>query len=409
MLFEFNVYSGLLLLGVVQAVTYAVLLAHRAYRHVRWADRFAAFILLAGALFASQWMLGFAGWYDSHDWHTTLMFYFPWYQLPALGPLIWLYFRSLTNADFGWERRLWVHFLPWLVVIVVPSLIVAGLDVGGWILTGSEFTYFHGTRGPAQQWLNGIQVDDLIRTATGWLVLLAYLTLTVREYRQYRGYLQREFSNAAPLELSGLRTVLLLFVSGIAVVFLLQLLTTWLIPPTYVSEWPRFFAMSVLMYLAAIQFYAIDGKRLSVLRFEPAIADPPAPVADQEELAPVITAADRRMIDHHDYLEPDLRLAELAERIGSTSALLSKAINGERGMNFNDYVNGYRCRAFLEALQSGRHERQTLLSLALEAGFNSKSTFNRAFRKQLGISPKEAVARVESGFDPSQIMIWSDR
>ena len=68
---------------------------------------------------------------------------------------------------------------------------------------------------------------------------------------------------------------------------------------------------------------------------------------------------------------------------------LSAVINQGFGKNFNDYINDYRVDAFIEKLKNGEQEAQTLLSLAYDAGFNSKATFNRAFKKTTGVSPKD--------------------
>ncbi|MFM9911291.1 MAG: helix-turn-helix domain-containing protein, partial [Chitinophagaceae bacterium] len=59
------------------------------------------------------------------------------------------------------------------------------------------------------------------------------------------------------------------------------------------------------------------------------------------------------------------------------------------GLSFNDYINQYRVEAVLEKLRNGEQKRQTLLSIAFDSGFNSKATFNRAFKKSMGVSPKE--------------------
>ncbi|MEO0731920.1 MAG: AraC family transcriptional regulator, partial [Bacteroidota bacterium] len=77
--------------------------------------------------------------------------------------------------------------------------------------------------------------------------------------------------------------------------------------------------------------------------------------------------------------------------------VLSKVINGVYGMNFNDFINARRCEAFLRKIREGDHRRHTLLSIALDCGFNSKSTFNRAFRKHAGISPGQAVRELVAG------------
>ncbi len=403
MLFDFNVHSSLLLIGCVQALVFAGLLGARGVQSGRLSDRLAALILVLGTLFVTQWMLGFAGWYDAHDWRSTLMFYVQWDNLAALGPLIYLYFRSLTNGDFRLGPRHALHFIPF-ALLLSPHLFTLCYD---WVYylgyRGQAFPYFHGTRGPAQEWLHS-ETGNPIVSVLIWMQLSAYLIATVRSYRFYRAYLRREFSNPDQLELTGLRTILYLFLGGLTLLLLLDTATGWFVGYTYTSAWWRYFCMSVLLYLLAIQFYALSPERTRALRFQTDKAGADAGVEESPDPALILLATrlQERMRKHRDYLDPNLRLRELAERLGTSPTLLSRAINGSLGLNFNDYVNGLRCRHFLEKVEAGEHRIHTLLSLAIDCGFNSKSTFNRAFRKCEGLSPKEAVARLESLSGTSQ-------
>ncbi len=403
MLFDFNFHSSLLLIGCVQALVFAGLLGYRGLQSGRLSDRLAALILLLGTLFVAQWMLGFAGWYDARDWRSTLMFYVQWDHLAALGPLIYLYFRSLTNRDFRLRPRHALHFAPF-ALLLAPHLFALGYD---WIyhlgFRGHAFRYFHGTRGPAQEWLHS-ETGNPVVSVLIWIQLSAYLIATVRDYHFYRAYLRREFSNPEALELTGLRTILYLFIAGLTLLLLLDTATGWFVGFTYTSAWWRYFCMSVLLYLLAIQFYALSPERTRALRFQTDKTGAGAGVEEVPDpaLSALATHLQERMRTQRDYLDPDLRLGDLAERLGTSPTLLSRAINGSLGLNFNDYVNGLRCRHFVEKLEAGEHRVHTLLSLAIDCGFNSKSTFNRAFRKCEGLSPKEAVARLESLSGTSQ-------
>lgn len=60
-------------------------------------------------------------------------------------------------------------------------------------------------------------------------------------------------------------------------------------------------------------------------------------------------------------------------------------------MNFNDFINQYRVKAVIKKMEAGEHTIQTLLGLALEVGFNSKSTFNRAFKRHTSRSPNDYI------------------
>lgn len=96
------------------------------------------------------------------------------------------------------------------------------------------------------------------------------------------------------------------------------------------------------------------------------------------------------------YQDPELTLATVAAKAGTNIAIVSRAINTGFSQNFNDYINGYRVEALKELFAKGEHKRQTLLSLAFECGFNSKTTFNRSFKKVTSLSPKQYLAMLEN-------------
>lgn len=91
----------------------------------------------------------------------------------------------------------------------------------------------------------------------------------------------------------------------------------------------------------------------------------------------------------------ELPLTGLAERLGTHPNYLSQFINEKEGKNFYDYVNLMRVNAFLKMAIISENQRFTILSLAFECGFNSKSAFNRYFKKTTGQLPSEYLNRDE--------------
>jgi AraC-like DNA-binding protein len=89
------------------------------------------------------------------------------------------------------------------------------------------------------------------------------------------------------------------------------------------------------------------------------------------------------------YLNPQLTLNELSKKLGVNAAVLSYVINSGFNKNFNDFVNEFRIDEVKGKLQNGAADNLTLLAVAFDCGFNSKATFNRAFKKFTGTSPKE--------------------
>jgi len=92
---------------------------------------------------------------------------------------------------------------------------------------------------------------------------------------------------------------------------------------------------------------------------------------------------------------PLLTIGELAERLNTHSKKISYVINQGMGMNFNDFVNNYRIEDVIRKIDAGEADAQTLIGIAYDAGFNSKSTFNRAFKRIKSLTPKEYMEKTD--------------
>ena len=83
-----------------------------------------------------------------------------------------------------------------------------------------------------------------------------------------------------------------------------------------------------------------------------------------------------------------------SEKLQANTNLISKVINQGFGLNFNDFINKYRVDAVCDCLDKDMQQHMTILGIALECGFNSKATFNRAFKKHVGKTPREYMAEI---------------
>ncbi|WP_413670741.1 ABC transporter permease [Mucilaginibacter sp. Mucisp86] len=89
------------------------------------------------------------------------------------------------------------------------------------------------------------------------------------------------------------------------------------------------------------------------------------------------------------YLDEELSLNSLAKELGISIHELSKIINTGLRKNFNDFVNEFRIQDVTRKMRDPEYDRITLLGIAYDCGFNSKTTFNRAFKQVTGKSPAE--------------------
>ena len=112
---------------------------------------------------------------------------------------------------------------------------------------------------------------------------------------------------------------------------------------------------------------------------------------DESEAERIIAILEERMNNERPWLQSELSITEVARDIGVSRHQMTQAINEHLGMNFNTYVNGYRIRHIVSEMKkvSSDRSRRTFLELALSAGFNSKSSFNRVFREMTGMTPSQ--------------------
>jgi AraC-like DNA-binding protein len=319
------------------------------------ANRTLAALLVVMAGVVTPWMIGFAGFYD----RWQVLSYVPFSLNLAIMPLIWLYVTALVTGR--WPARGWLH--------LTPAAAQAAVKVGE-SLTG--FVPAMGT------------LADLALLA-GFLI---YGRRVWDLLGRYRRALAEQRSDDARFAVSWIGA------AGFAIiaVFLLSLShKVWdLFQPLGYRG-----LMGLYVGLAMIGLYlGIEGWRHAFLNF-PHLRDLTAAPAPTPRDWSLLGRDFAERVRREDWLDdPELTLAVLARHLGTNAAYASRAFNEGLGVPFSDFVNGERSARVAAMIEAGR--REDLLALALEAGFASKATFNRAFRKRFGVSPSTFRRRLKS-------------
>jgi len=402
MLFDFNRYSSLLLIFFVHGLVYAILLYRKGIVNETRSDKWLSLFLLLCILYIAPWMIGFAGWYDAQPYRDVL-FYLPFQQLYFIGPFIFFYVQSLLNPSFRFGKKEWLHLIPGLLYILF-SLIMVVTDK----LVVKDYYFL----------ANGMDPDfDTWYQVTGFLSMLIYFILSLRYYNLYKKLMVQVISYADGVMFRWIKNFLLAFLLMLTV-RLIFYIVGFFIPDTYINSWWYFLAFAVIFYYIAITGYAnsIETKiafQPNLLTYRPSLLlnyNPThfADEADTEEAEVIdinsVAAAENNTANDvkewkekllsllqsgKAYEDPELSLTQVAKQLQSNPSLISKMVNRGFGLNFNDFINQFRIEAVKQMLNKGEHKNQTLLGIAFECGFNSKATFNRAFKKATGQSPKE--------------------
>lgn len=384
---NFNSYSTPLLVLVLQGLIFAVLLLIKYKRKDNISDLFLGLILLFTCYNQTCYTVGFMGWYDT--FRNTKINYFLYNIAIVLGPLIFLYVKSITTSNFKFRTKDWWHFALAIAFVFYRITI---------------FTYdalqpgFHETQNGELK----ISLDEaIIQPAMSFIefpFMLLYLAFTLQLFYNYRKRITQYFSNTYKLELNWILTFLILF----TLLFLYD--TTQTIVGTFVTDlnyqqrwWLNLFAALITLYVG-IKGYFTDTTKLKKLNFSFSPSLDAIPENTKEDKTKSISNSDIEIVKalmerDKAYLNPELNLSDLAKQANMSRAQLSEIINSGFNKNFNDFVNMYRVDAFKSMLKENKHKQLSLLGIAEECGFNSKATFNRVFKKLTNSSPSEYLKK----------------
>lgn len=401
MYFEFNRYSALLFVFFLHGLVYAFLLFRKGSVNETRSEKWLAAFLILCVLYIAPWMLGFGGWYDTQP-YRDILFYVPFQHLYFIGPVIFFYVQSLLNPSFRFGRKEWLHLLPGILYLLFSIAMV----VTDKLVLKKYFFLANGEDPDFDAWYQ----------LTGLLSMLIYFFLSLRYYTLYKKLMVQVISYADLVMFRWVRNFLLAFL--VSILFRVSFHIADLVSPgTYISSWWYFLLFAIIFYYIAITGYAnaVETRvsfKPNLMTYRPALLLQPGmdtndgalPVADAEVIEiiavpnnPLIAEELQAwkeklillMLKERLYEDPELTLSRVAGLLRTNPSLVSRVINQGFGINFNDFVNQYRIEAVKEMLGRGEHQNQTLLGIAFECGFNSKATFNRAFKKATGQSPKE--------------------
>jgi AraC-like DNA-binding protein len=388
--YSINLRSILLLIAMLQGLVIAGLLLARGLRRRQVADFLLAALLFFLACSLISHFIGFMGVYDYAREHGFDLTYFPFDNAFFFGPLILLYTRALTDGQFQWKQRDMLHFvLPLLNYVVHFAVWALPYDQKMAVLNG-----------PVTKVLLYIVPDVVCYLLTVW-----YLWQSFRRLRTYRALIEQEYANTGLMTLEWLQIFLVGFSAYLAFDILFSIVA--LVYNFWYTGWYWLVLLraAVLYYLSTagwaytqksmVQYDLLEERAIVTGQSLPdqspaaAAASITKSALSDAELAPRRAQLTAFMDETRPWLDPELTLSDLARQVGLNASQLSYLVNQSMGQNFNDFVNTYRVAEVKRKLSTPDFQHLSLLGIAFESGFNSKATFNRAFKKLTGQAPSQ--------------------
>ncbi len=295
-----------------------------------------------------------------HEEVVTLLFL-------LISPFIYLYVKALTEPPFRFGKKPLLHFIPFAIctALLVPFYLQPAVR--------SETT---GAIGLA-----------IAVLAVGQAV--GYVFAAVRSLQTHARAIQTSFSSTEKINLNWLRYLILAYA------------ITWLVGLSLEGHGGEAASWNAVWILVSVLMYAIGYMGLRQPEIFIGISQPDSAPDEAEtqkyerstltpENAEVnLQKLQQVMEEKKPHLDSDLTLAQLAGLLAISSHHLSQIINERLGQNFFEFVNCHRVEEARKMLIDEEHLHLNISAIGFDAGFNSVSAFNAAFKKHAGMTPSQ--------------------
>lgn len=293
-----------------------------------------------------------------------------------IGPLIYTYIRRLLFYKNGNYRLGYLHYLPALLYFIYGLYNIYIFDsIQDW--NSYEYTL-----------LLFDEVIFFISISAYLIKSKALLNYYIRNEKQELSFNQT-IIKYIKIMLFCLSVYMIFWFLGILERFVIKL-------PIDIR---MIYDISCLIFgiqIFIVGFYNLKHPEIFKIRFPSENESIKKNKINEKEVNKIRDLVDVYFKDEKGYRRSDLSLSVLANEIDTTTNKLSWVLNNIYEKSFYELVNEYRVDDFLERIKENKHKEYTVVSIALDVGFNSKSTFYKAFKEITNFTPTEYIKKIES-------------
>ncbi|NOG99593.1 MAG: AraC family transcriptional regulator [Ignavibacteriae bacterium] len=339
-----------------------------------------AIIALSIDVFNSAYIL--FNYYTAFPHFLGVTFSFPF----LYGPIFYLYAKLLSSNDQTFYKKLYLHFIPFIVAIIYALVFF-------YFKTGENKIEL--VKLGIENSLPGLEIINYLKPVHG----IIYVILTIILVREYNKKIKSSYSNIDQINLDWLLhlTIGLSLIWGIVIFsyvynefnkeeieldFLIYIAASVLIYSIgYLSlRQPQIFTQS---------FIDTENKTLPTENNSNQRKSYKQSGLKAEEAELHLNNLIKLMENEKPYLTTNLTLKDLADKLNISTHNLSEIINTQLNQNFYDFVNSYRVEEVKRKLTEDDSLKFSLIAIAFDSGFNSKSAFNSIFKKHTNVTPSQ--------------------
>ena len=328
--------------------------------------------------------------------NETLIELYPIKILPyTYGPLLLLYAKWMTTEDPRFNLRYLWHFAPFIIFLIASLIYI-------------DERVMHGT--------DGFLVVDrfvsfrIVYGITFFISITAYSLATFMVIHRHQKRLKQLVSfSSEKITLQWLLGLSITFYTGYVIMFIfggIDILVGFMPFDPYELS---FISLTLLTFLFSVFGFHQPSIFEEVVWFkghdelldletdsEPDAKKYQRSGLKEKDVADLVNKIRKYMVIKKPYLDRDLTIYDLSNQLKISRHTLSEVINEHMGMNFYNLVNEYRIKEVKERMKSEDYRQLTILAIAYDSGFNSKSSFNTIFKEKTGQTPSEYLAALNA-------------
>lgn len=384
----FNFHDLVLMMTAMQCLLFSVLLVATNTHRVKSTYFLAAFLLAHAFIPLHEMIL----WGAEFKWavrvHWPELYFLGGFAYYLDGALLYFCVKSLVFRDFALRKRDLLHFVPIVLFAIFMWVAFYRLPVEQRTLLINEELLVYGP--------GYVTAEFLIKC-----LRVAYAVACLVLITRYKRLLKSTHSNIEKVDTNWVTTLVVGFLIVMVMEVVLSVSKLMSLKAQYdlkVFEYiglTGYYTMFVLVNLLVFtgiryfaSFEAVHQKEAPKKQLNDELLNPDA-----------ARHVDITMREEKLFMEPDVTLDHLAERLEIPSRDLSMLINRHFGVNFYEFINRYRVEEARRLLRTDTDK--TITDIYLEVGFNSKSVFNTFFKKITSVTPSQYRKGVEPGVNIS--------
>ncbi len=297
----------------------------------------------------------------------------------ATAPLFYLYLRALTEKDFHWQPRMLLHFTPCGIAYAYALFIFT-------MAYGQPTTDLQDQAAHQYFYYEFKEFED-------WSIvtsIFSYLVLGYQRFIAFQRRVRNHTADTAYPTLNWLRSILVLcIILWLYLVFNMLESRFALFEVNRQLHWQIYYIyVAGFTYYLGVMSYRQQAPDLSQIYPNESESNP-SEIADNDTQQ-LLQRLQQLIEQEQIYLEPTLNVRQVADRLEVNQTSLSQLINRHFDKSFRELINHYRIEDVKTKLLDSQN-KASILSLALESGFNSEASFYRVFKNSTGLTPKAFI------------------